>query len=142
LIVVDANILLYAHDSSSQWHQAAFKWWSSALASEALIGLPWVSISAFLRISTHHQAVQRPLRPEQAVTVVNSWLETGGVKVLDPGPRFWAILSHLLVSAQATGALVTDAQIAALALENSATVATHDKDFLRFEGLKTIYPLH
>ncbi len=85
--------------------------------------------------------MERPLGSEEAVAVVDDWLAVESVRIVIPGPRHWAIFRELMVTAQVTGPLVTDARLGAVALEDGATLATHDLDFLRFENLKTLYPL-
>lgn len=141
MILVDANLLLYAHDSESRHHEAALKWWRECLETENLVGLSWDSISAFLRVATHRAAMRRPLAPSQAAEIVDSWLGVSCVCIVTPGLRHWEILRRLLIDAQVTGPLVTDARLAALALEHGLRVATHDVDFRRFEGLEVLYPL-
>jgi len=105
------------------------------------VGLPWVSILAFVRISTNPRILELPLTTGEAIKIVSSWLARANVTVLSPGDRHWEIMQNLLVEGQATGPLVTDAHLAALAIEHGATLASADRDFARFPGLKLLNPL-
>jgi toxin-antitoxin system PIN domain toxin len=101
----------------------------------------WVTLLAFLRIGTHSRVFAQPLSVAEATEIVDSWLVLPQVGILDPGERHWAILGQLLASAQARGNLVTDAHLAALALEHGATLVSTDRDFARFDGLQFMNPL-
>lgn len=141
MILLDANILLYAYDARAAEHRAARKWLEATLSASEPVGLCWLTILAFVRIGTNHRVVQRPLTPAEASAIVSQWLAAPPVTLLTPGDRYWTILSALLVSAQVVGPLVTDAALAALAMEHGATLCTADRDFARFSGLKTLNPL-
>jgi hypothetical protein len=141
MILVDANVLLYAYDASSPRHGAAKAWWEERLSGPDPVRLAWITIVAFLRIGTHHGVFVRPLAMDEACDHVRSWLARPMVDVLEPGPRHWDILQRLLVSAQATGNLVADAHLAALAIEHGARLRSTDVDFARFEGLSWQDPL-
>jgi uncharacterized protein len=141
VILVDANILLYAYDATSREHARARAWLEHVLSGTELVGLAWVTILAFLRISTNPRALAHPLSPQEAAAIVGSWLEQPSVVRVDPGDRHRAILSTMLEQDQVRGPLVTDAHLAALAIEHGATLATHDRDFSRFSGLRTLAPL-
>jgi toxin-antitoxin system PIN domain toxin len=142
LILVDANLLLYAYDPSSERHEAARRWLESVLSGFEPVGFAWATILAFLRIGTSHRAFTSPLTPEEAVAIVSGWLERPMVGVPSPGEHHWKILSDLLTTAQAHGPLVMDAHLAALAIEHGATLCTTDRDFTRFPGLRVVNPLH
>jgi len=141
MTVVDANLLLYAYDGSSRYHARARPWLEATLSGTAPVGLPWAVLLAFLRISTNPRALARPLAIGDAAAIVSTWLEQPCVVPLQPGERHWEILSGLLGSAQARGPLVMDAHLAALAIEHGALLATTDRDFARFEGLRSENPL-
>ncbi len=141
MILPDVNLLLYAYDSASPLHEAARRWLEDAWSGSEPIGLPWVNILAFLRIGTQPRILTTPFRIEEAVSIVNRWLERPNVSVLSPGPRHWEILLRLLTESQSRGPLVTDGHLAALALEHGATVCTSDRDFRRFSGLRLEFPL-
>jgi hypothetical protein len=139
--LVDANILLYAYDASASQHRAAARWLSEALSGAEPVGFAWTNLLAFIRIATNPRAVAKPLTLEDACAIVSSWLAQPCAVVLSPGERHWSILRDLLVKSQARGPLAMDAHLAALALENGAVLATCDRDFRRFEGVKTLDPL-
>ncbi len=141
MIVVDANLLLYAYNSEDARHEAARLWFERALSGPDQVRLAWVTILAFLRIGTNPRAFERPLALIEAVGHVSAWFERPTVAPLEPGERHWQILAALLPAAQARANLVTDAHLAALAIEHGATLCTTDKDFTRFRGLKVRYPL-
>jgi toxin-antitoxin system PIN domain toxin len=141
MILVDANLLLYAYDASSKFHARARPWLEELLSGADPVGLAWVTLLAFLRIGTNPRALTRPLPLGEAVQIVSSWLAQPGVVRLEPGDRHWEILSRLLEPAQARGPLVMDAHLAALAIEHGAVLATSDRDFSRFDGLRTVNPL-
>jgi uncharacterized protein len=141
VIVIDANILLYAYHPADARHGRAKLWLERTLSSDQLIRLPWFTILAFVRIGTNPRVFEHPLTIREAVDHVRSWLDLANVKILDPEDRYWSILSGVLVDGQVTGPLVSDAALAALAIEHGATLVTTDRDFSRFAGLKTLDPL-
>jgi toxin-antitoxin system PIN domain toxin len=141
LILLDANILLYAYDRASERHEAAADWLETALSGAEPAGVSWSVVLAFLRITTSPRMLREPLSMAEAISVVSQWLERPNVRVVDPGERHWRILGSLLVESQVRGADVMDAHLAALALEHGATVCTHDRDFARFPGLRMLDPL-
>lgn len=140
MILLDANVLLYAYDRSSRAHAKAKAWLEAAFAGAEPVGLPWPTVLAFLRISTNPRLLARPLEVEEAVAIVGSWLAQPNVVLPGPGERHWQVLSALLTHARARGPLVSDAHLAALAVEHGAVLATTDRDFTRFDGLRTTDP--
>jgi toxin-antitoxin system PIN domain toxin len=141
VILVDANLLLYAYDSDSPQHRSARAWLENQFAGQQPIALAWTTVLAFMRISTSRLVGSTPLQMEQAVAIVSDWLALSNVEVLSPGQRHWPILGRLLTAAQVRGPLIMDAHLAALAIENGATLCTNDRDFSRFPGLRVEYPL-
>lgn len=138
--LLDANVLLYAYDSSSPHHAACRPWLDAAFNAEESVALPWQTLLAFVRIATNPRAVRQPLSGAEACTIVTSWLERPNVVVIEAGERFWEIFKIQMSDAQVSGPLVTDAALAALALEHGATLCSIDRDFRRFEGLKLLDP--
>ena len=141
MILLDANLLLYAYNSSSEHHAAAKHWLEGVLSQPESVRLAWVSVLAFLRISTNPRAYPYPLSPAEASEIVAEWLVRPTVATLEPGERHWPILSQLLTTTQARGPLVMDAHLAALAIEHGATLCTTDQDFTRFPDLRLLNPL-
>ena len=140
MILVDANVLLYAYQPRSENHERCRAWVEKAFSGEEPVCLAWVTVLAFLRISTNPRVFEQPLLATEAVSVVSSWLARPSVSVLEAGGQCWEILRLLLVEAQVSGPLVMDAFLAALALENGATLVTTDRDFARFPKLKVYNP--
>jgi toxin-antitoxin system PIN domain toxin len=141
LILVDANLLLYAYHPRASQHAASRTWLEARLAGPELVRFAWLTLWAFVRIATNPRVFERPLSVEEADEVVSSWFAQPIVGVLDPGERHWDILRGLLRDGQAIGPLVMDAVLAALALEHGATLCTTDRDFSRFPGLRWMNPL-
>jgi toxin-antitoxin system PIN domain toxin len=140
MILVDANVMLYAYHPRAVQHESCRKWIEQAFSGTAPVGLPWLTIWAFLRISTNPRAFEKPLTIAEAAQVVSSWLSVPVVQVVEPGERHWEILGRVLVEAQVSGPLVTDAALAALALEHGAAICTTDRDFTRFAGIRIVEP--
>lgn len=141
MILPDANLLLYAYDADSPFHPQAAQWWSSLLSGSEPVGLCPVVVFAFLRLSTHGRVFDEPLTVKEARGHIRSWLERPNVRLLVAGPDHVNSVGDLLEVAGTGGNLVTDAQIAALALEFKATVHTADTDFSRFNGVSWENPL-
>ncbi len=135
MILVDANLLLYAYDASSSQHAAARQWWEGRLSDSPPVGLAWATVLAFLRISTHPRLLAAPFTIDEARDHVQSWFDQPQVTVLEPTERHWEILGRLLVAGQASGNLVPDAHLAALAVEHGATLCSTDGDFSRFAAV-------
>jgi len=141
MIVVDANLLLYAHDAGSDHHPAARRWLENSLSGEEPIGLAWAAVLAFLRVGTNTRLRRDGPTLDEAMAIVAGWLERPTVTLLNPGERHWEILRDMMTKGQARGPLVTDAHLAALAIEHGAALATTDRDFARFPGLRFFNPL-
>jgi hypothetical protein len=141
MIVVDANLLLYACDTSSAHHQASRRWLENTLSGQEPLGIPWAVVLAFLRVGTNPRIRQNAFLLQEAVAIVAGWLERPNVTLLNPGERHWEILREMMTKGQARGPLVTDAHLAALAIEHGAALATTDRDFARFPGLNFFNPL-
>ncbi len=140
MILVDANVLLYAHHPRAEAHERCRAWIEQAFSGEEPIAIAWITVLAFVRISTTPRVFEQPLLASEALAAVASWLERPSVSVLEAGEACWEIFRELVVQAQVTGPLVMDAFLAALALENGATLATTDRDFARFPKLKVVNP--
>ena len=141
MILVDANLLLYAYHPRDEHHAAAKSWLESTLSGVEPVRFAWLTLWAFLRISTNARVYEKPLLASEARGLVSSWLARSVAGILDPGDRHWGVLSGLLASNQVRGSLVMDAVLAAVALEHGATLHTTDADFARFDGLKWRNPL-
>ncbi len=140
-MLVDANILLFAIDASSHFHVSARSWLTSALNGPQRVGLPWQVLAAFVRVATHPRAFQQPLSPQIAWTYVEEWLAWDAVWIPSPTPRHQGVLGSLITSYHLRGNLVSDAQLAALAIEHGLTVCSADTDFARFAEIRWVNPL-
>ena len=141
MILVDANILLYAEDSLSAQHEPARAWWDAQLSASAPVCLCWPVVTAFMRIATNARLHQRPLALEEAVDRVQSWLAQPCVRMILPTEQHWDILQRMLRQGKATANLVSDAHLAALAVEHNCELCSTDADFARFPGLKWRNPV-
>ena len=141
MIIPDANLLIYAHDERSPAHPAARVWWESALAGSEPVGVPWVVVLAFTRIMTHPQICAEPLSVEQARELVEQWLESPVVRIIQLSDQALSVFFDLLEAAGVSGNLATDALIALHAREHSATIYSNDRDFDRFPGIRRVDPL-
>lgn len=141
MILLDANILLYAYNEGAPEQAMAERWIEKLLASGEVIGLPWITLWAFLRICTSPRIWSNPMAPERAFAIVESWLGQPRVITVAPGPRHGELLKRLVTEQRAVGPLLTDAVLAALALEYGAILASTDRDFRRFPELKWVNPL-
>ena len=140
-MLLDANLLLYAVHERAEQHGQVAAWMTDRLNGAVRVGFPWQSISAFLRISTHPRAFQRPLDPATAWERVNEWLGAPVAWLPQPGPQYQEILGDLIQTHQVRGNLIPDAALAALAIEHGVTLASTDTDFARFRGLRWENPL-
>jgi toxin-antitoxin system PIN domain toxin len=140
VILVDANVLLYATNESMALHQRARHWVEDALNASEAIGFAWVVLLAFIRISTLGAFSPQPLLPAQALEQVDAWLAAGPSVLVHPTPRHAAILAGLLLEAGTAGNLVSDAHLACLAIEHGATLCSFDRDLTRFRGVRVVSP--
>lgn len=140
-MIVDANLLIYARNSSDPRHSAARDVVERALNGPQRIGLAWQSLAAFVRIATHPRVFPTPLSPQAAADQVDEWLAAPAAWTPVPGRGHAAIFLSLVRDLRLTGALVSDASLAALALEHGTGVWSTDADFARFPGLRWVDPL-
>ena len=141
MIVPDTNLLIYAHNEQDPDHAAARRWWETLLGGGELIGIPWVVSTGYIRITTLRGALDPPVDVARAVDGVARWFELPHVVTIDPGPDHLTHFRRNLVATGVGGNLVTDAHIAALAMEHQAEVHSHDSDFGRFPGLRWHDPI-
>jgi len=141
VILPDVNLLLYVHNRSAQQHEAAGRWLKAALAGPEPVALTWTTILGFLRMSTNPKVYPNPMTVGEAIAAVNEWLAHPAVALLHMGERHWDILARLIVTGNVSGPTITDAHLAALAIEHGATLCTTDRDFARFPGLRWQNPL-
>jgi toxin-antitoxin system PIN domain toxin len=138
---VDANLLIYAVNGDAAQHIAARSWLERTLSGTTQVGLAWIVILAFLRITTRPGILEQPLRAADALALVDGWFRQPYVQPVDPGPNHWPLLHQLLAATGAAGNLTSDAHLAALALERECTIYSADYDFRRFQGVIHVNPL-
>jgi toxin-antitoxin system PIN domain toxin len=134
--IVDANVLLYAVNSASRHHDASRSWLDGALSGSDIVGLAWVALLAFARLTTKHGLFPSPLDPADAMAQIRDWCSAPSAVVVHPTARHADVLSDLLTRVGSGGNLVNDAHLAALAIEHRASVVTYDVDFGRFDGMR------
>ncbi len=139
---IDSNLLLYASDRSSRFYERSLVFLRGCAAGPELLILAWPVLMAYLRIATHPSVFDQPLSPSEAVRNLDSLLGLPHVRTISEGEAFWPTYRALSAAVVARGNLVPDAHLAALLLDNGVTTLfTHDRDFRRFEGLRTRDPL-
>jgi len=141
VILIDANLLIYAHVSSFPQHARARVWLDGQLSGGARVGLPWPSLLGFLRIVTNPRVFERPEPMTDAWRQVEAWLDVEAVWIPSPGERHRAVLAALLEQGGMRANLVPDAHLAALAIEHGLVLCSTDGDFARFAGLRWQDPL-
>jgi toxin-antitoxin system PIN domain toxin len=141
LILVDANLLIYAVNVGAPQHAAAQEWLDDRLNGSTRVALPWASLLAFLRLVTNPRIFQRPLGMTEAWSQVEAWLASGPAWIPAPGEDHAGILAQLLAAPGMHGNLVPDAHLAALAIEHGLELNSTDGDFARFAGLRWRNPL-
>jgi toxin-antitoxin system PIN domain toxin len=140
-MLIDANLLLYAVDEASPHHGPAATWLAQVLNGDERVGLPWQSLGAFLRISTHPRATPTPLTATQAWSWVHDWLEADPTWIPPATERTAATLARLVERHQVSGNLIPDAQLAALAMEHGLVVCSTDTDFGLFDEIRWLNPI-
>ena len=141
MIVPDINLLVYAYDQDSPFHADSRRWWEGLMNGLERVGLPWVVSTGFIRVVTSARPLRRPPTTEVAVEIVQEWFRFPHIVPINPGADHLALLQQNLLAAGVGGNLVTDAHIAALAMEYQAELHSNDADFTRFPGLRWRNPL-
>lgn len=141
MILVDANLLVYAANQTAPEHERARTWLDARLNGTARVGLPWPSLLAFIRIVSNPAILRNPVTPAEAWRQVEDWLGCDAAWIPLPGVQHGEVLGKLLGDPIVTSRLVPDAHLAALAIEHGLTLCSTDGDFTRFRGLKWENPL-
>lgn len=132
----DVNVLVYAVNLDAPQRSVAARWIEDAFSDPAGIAFTWHALAGFLRLSTQPRIIRSALPPETALGVVDEWLSHPRTRVIGPTDRHASMLGRLLIGAGRGGNLVSDAHLAAIAIEHGATLGTFDRDFERFAGLR------
>lgn len=141
MIVPDINLLVYAYNSGATNHAEARRWWEDTVNGDRRVGLPWAVVNGFVRLMTNPKVVAPPMSAPAAVDFVKSWFQYAHIIPVNPGVRHLEYLRQNLDAAGVGANLVTDAHIAAVAMEYQAEVHSNDADFGRFPGLRWVNPL-
>lgn len=141
MILVDVNILINAVNGDSPHHSEIRNWLQARLSSGDSIGIPWVVINGFVRITTLAKVLSNPLTLDEALQTVSGWLALPNVRIVHPADTHLQIFSSMCRAANASGNLITDAHLAALAVEHGLRLASIDTDFAKFPGLQWVNPL-
>lgn len=140
MVIVDANVLIFAYSVEAPRHEISRKWLERAFLDPQGVGFTWMVLLAFLRMMTSRSMVRVALPMQEACAVLDSWLEQESAALISPGPKHWAILQELLRESDSKSDLVNHAHLAALAIENGAALCSFDRDFRRFPKLRLIIP--
>ena len=141
MIVPDLNLLLYAYNEESPFHDAARQWWENTINGSESVGIPWVVSTGFIRLMSNPKVMAGPASTAEAAVFVEEWFQHEHVVPINPGNDHMTYLRQNLQVAGGGGNSVADAHIAAIAMEHEAVVYTNDSDFDRFSGLKSCNPL-
>jgi uncharacterized protein len=141
MILLDANLLIYAYNEAADQYQVSRRWLKDILSGIETVCFSWQTIMAFVRVSTNARVFANAYSPAEAFEIVENWLSAPGTRILLPTERHIGILKKVAIDSQISGPMLMDAHLAALAIEHGATLATTDRDFRRFDGLHIIYPL-
>ena len=139
--IIDLNLIIYAVNDDAPQHESAKDWWEQSIAETETVGIPWVVILGFLRITTNPRIMPLPLAIDRALGLVNEWLNLPSIQIVMPTDRHWGIFQELIRQAGTAANLTTDAHLATLAIEHGAVFYSTDHDFARFPNLKWINPL-
>ena len=141
MILVDVNVLVYAHREDSTDHERYREWLETAIGSDAAYGLSDLILNGFVRVVTHPRVFAAPSSLEDAMTFCGQLRERPNRVTIAPGAGHWPIFERLCREAGAKGNLVPDAFLAAMAIEHGCEWITTDRDFARFDGLRWAHPL-
>ena len=141
MTLIDLTLLMAAVNTRAPKHKLARAWWEEQLSGDKEIGLTWLVILGFIRLTTHPKIMPTPLLLADAVAIVDAWLARPNVKVMQVTGQHWNILQNMLYAVGHGTALTMDAHLACLAIEHDAEIATADEDFSHFPGLKWRNPL-
>jgi hypothetical protein len=141
MILPDVNLLVHAYNTQFPQHEKAKAWWEDKLDGPTSVALAWVTILGFIRVTTHPRILRNPLTVQEAIAIVEDWLELPHFFLVLPSSRHFPVLRALFLQLGTAGNLTTDVHLAALAIERGLVLHSTDADFGRFEGLKWVNPI-
>ena len=141
MIVPDINLLVYAYNLDAPHHTVARAWWKKQMEGTKSVGLTWAVCLGYLRLMTNRKILKTPLEAREALAHIDSWFARPQVQILQPGPRHLQILNSFAQQGLMSSLLVTDAHLAAVAIETQGELHSNDTDFGRFPGLRWHNPL-
>lgn len=139
MVVVDANVLIYAHWEYFPQNDEAKDWLATALVGSERVGFAGITLVAYLRLATSGKFLSPALPMAAACGQIEACLAAPAATYLGDGPRTWPLVRSQLLDYRVRGNLTNDAYLAALALEHGATVVTFDRDFARFANVRVRY---
>lgn len=141
MIISDLNLLVYAFNASSEQHEKAKLWWENLLNNDEFVGIPWVVYLGFLRLMSGRHILKEPYSIQEVLKICESWFSIPTVRLLEVTAETREILQQLLQKYHLSGQMISDAAIAATAIEHKAILYSNDTDFLRFPELRVFNPL-
>lgn len=141
MILPDINLLIYAYNEDAPHHAAAKAWWEACLSGTEPVGIAWAVLLGFIRLMSNRRVLLEPMQPQEALDHCRSWLAQPNSRILIPGPTHLDVLMNLLRDSPVSTNLITDAHLAALAIEHQAELHSNDSDFSRFSGLRWRNPV-
>lgn len=141
MLIPDVNLLVYAYNTDAPFHEKAKEWWEQCMNGRERIGIPWIVLLGFLRLTTSRAILLRPFAPSDSIAIIRAWLQCPPAQLIAPGPRHLAILEELATAIGTAGRMTTDLHLAALAIELNATLCSNDTDFTRLSGLRLRNPI-
>ena len=141
MIVVDANLLIYAYNTASPLYKKSRDWLEEVFSGTEAVGLPWLSVAAFLRVTTNPKLHGRQYTFDEAAGIIEGWMAQANVRILAPSDDHWLQFRRMMAEGKASGPLISDAELAAVTVEYGGVLYTTDRDFARFPGLRWKNPL-
>lgn len=141
MILPDINLLVYAYNEDAPLHHSAKAWWEGCLSGTEPVGLAWAVMLGFVRLMSNRRVLLEPMRAPDALAHCRTWLAQPNARIVTPGPTHVDVLESLLAGPSIGANLVTDAHLAALAIEHQAELHSNDTDFSRFSGLRWRNPV-
>ena len=140
MILPDVNLVIYAYNEDAPFHAAAKAWWERCLSGTEPVGLAWVIVLSFVRLMSNRRVLAKSMSAAESVEQCRLWMLCPNVRIVLPGRTHMDILAGLLAGPMGPN-LVTDAHLAALAIEHQAELHSNDSDFARFSGLTWRNPI-